>query len=950
MINRFFYVFIATITLNILFLSNTSVAQYYQTGTEPFNTKWKIKRYNNIRLIFPENAENISNNYLWALNLADSINDTDYREGDKRIDVVLHPNSVLSNGFVSWAPRRMELITQPSPDGEALMWYKNLAIHEMRHVKQMYSLRRGTFRILSWLLGEQAVGLASGIINPWIFEGDAVWAETSYSYAGRGRSASFFKHYYTHSVTNQKRYTYDKWMLGSYKHYIPNHYAFGYQMVKYINESNGSSAIPNTYRFVGRFPFTIFPTYLGLKFQTGLSRKRIFKRAFAHNDSIWKNDFNNHPNIILPAKRYESFKNFKYPYPINDSITLVYVESIKTTPFFAYLYKNGKFKKIKSIGYLIGKPTFTDSLILWAEYKPHPRWEYKNQTEIKIFNLKTKELATIGNGRYFSPVFYNKRKLIYCISYNDNGSFSLLGLNRTGKVISTYDFSPDVEIQEITIDQDKGNIYGICVTETGKKLFKIDSNNEFSIIFDAKYNDLRSISYGNSSLFFSLTNGYTENIYQFDLKDSILYSIKNLPVNSTFPFPYKNGIVFSGYSPKGYRVAKNEISLSNRLIVDSIPLYNQIVKANNLTINQTPIPIKASSKDYSGVKTLINVHSWFPFYVMPIDENTISIDGNSIVPGFSVLSQNLKGTSILNAGYGYDQTHLYYISYTYRGFWPIVKFNIEQSNNSATLYRVTQSYPTFRDYQKRFSTTIILPYTFKNGLYNSYAQVFNKFEYSNSYIYKESIDAYRSGLYTNELGVYYQNLRRMAHRDLYPRYGIQVIGGVISTPWDYSNLGNLWYGKGVIYLPGIFRNNSLRITGQFQEQDVKYFYLNNKFNMIRGYNDFPSVKFAGISLDYSTPVLYPDLTLSSIAYVKRISINLFADFASNRYKTLINNSIVTLDENLQSSGFDILIDFHLFRTWYPFRLKITQGFMGKERASFSNISLNIDINSNFARH
>lgn len=948
MYNRFLSVFIATIILNIFLLSFTSVAQYYQTGTEPYNTKWKVKRYNNIRLIYPENAENISNNYLWALSLADSINDTDYKEGDERIDVVLHPNSVLSNGFVSWAPRRMELITQPSPDGEALMWYKTLAIHEMRHVKQMYSLRKGTTRLLSWALGEQVVGLVAGMINPWIFEGDAVWAETYYSLSGRGRSADFFKHYYTHSVTGQKKFSFDKWMLGSYKDYIPNHYAFGYQMVKYINESKCSNTIPKAYRFVGSYPFTLFPTFFGLKSQTGLSRKSIFKKAFAINDSIWKNDFSNHPNVILPGKRAEFFENEIYPYPINDSVTVAYIESLITTPHFTYLFNSGKRKKIVSTGYIIGNPSYTDSLILWAEYQPHPRWEYKNRTVVKIFNLKSKELTTIGNGRYYSPVYYKKKSLVYCVNYTDSGSFSLVGLKNNGEIVCTTDFGPNFEIQQITINQNSGDIFGVCITESGKKIFQVDSLFDLRVIFDAKFNDLRAISYSDSSLYFSLTSGYTEGTYQFDIKEGKLYKINEIPINSTYPFPYKNEIFYSGYSPKGYRIAKNEYHLSNRLVVDSIPLYNQIVKANGLNINQNPKPINTKSNDYVGVKTLINIHSWFPFFIKPVDENTIYFDANSIIPGLSVLSQNLKGTSILNAGYGYKQTHLYYIAYTYRGFWPILKFNIEQSNAPAYLYRVTQSYPTNRDYQRRISATIILPYTFKNGLYGSYAHVFNKLEYSNSYTYNESIDAYRSGLYTNELGAYYQNLRRMAHRDLYPRYGLQVIGGLISTPWDYSNLGNLWYGKGIIYLPGIFCNNSLRITGQFQKQNVKYFYLNNMFNMIRGYIDFPSVKYSGIYTDYTAPIFYPDFAISSIAYVKRITVNLFADYARNSYKAIQNNSLVTIDETIQSLGFEIIIDFHLFRTWYPFRLKMTQGLRGKEKSAFSEISLNFDINSNFA--
>ena len=49
-----------------------------------------------------------------------------------RFPVILHPASMQSNGMVSWAPRRMELITTPSSDLSTQSWDKHLVLHESR--------------------------------------------------------------------------------------------------------------------------------------------------------------------------------------------------------------------------------------------------------------------------------------------------------------------------------------------------------------------------------------------------------------------------------------------------------------------------------------------------------------------------------------------------------------------------------------------------------------------------------------------------------------------------------------------------------------------------------------------------------------------------------------------------------------------------------------------------
>ena len=72
------------------------------------------------------------------------------------IPVILHNHSVRSNGFVAWAPKRMELVTTPSPHGYPQDYLEQLALHEFRHVVQVDKLRQGFTKGLSYIIGEAA--------------------------------------------------------------------------------------------------------------------------------------------------------------------------------------------------------------------------------------------------------------------------------------------------------------------------------------------------------------------------------------------------------------------------------------------------------------------------------------------------------------------------------------------------------------------------------------------------------------------------------------------------------------------------------------------------------------------------------------------------------------------------------------------------------------------------
>ena len=83
-------------------------AQYFSTGTDPGNIKWREIRTENFQLIFPAEYEQ---NALRLANVFEQVYALGYKTLDhppRKISVIIHTHTTNSNGLVAWSPKRME--------------------------------------------------------------------------------------------------------------------------------------------------------------------------------------------------------------------------------------------------------------------------------------------------------------------------------------------------------------------------------------------------------------------------------------------------------------------------------------------------------------------------------------------------------------------------------------------------------------------------------------------------------------------------------------------------------------------------------------------------------------------------------------------------------------------------------------------------------------------------
>jgi hypothetical protein len=101
-----------------LFFQPISYAQYYNTGQDPGSLKWMQIKTSRFTVIYPGSYGSAGKDMARSLDEAYSRLGYLYPKLKFRIPVIIHNYTTSSNGYVAWAPSRMELY--PTPEMNAI--------------------------------------------------------------------------------------------------------------------------------------------------------------------------------------------------------------------------------------------------------------------------------------------------------------------------------------------------------------------------------------------------------------------------------------------------------------------------------------------------------------------------------------------------------------------------------------------------------------------------------------------------------------------------------------------------------------------------------------------------------------------------------------------------------------------------------------------------------------
>lgn len=916
---RFVLLYI-TLLLQVSFVSG----QYYDTGEDPASLKWLQIKTKRFTVIYPESYGAEGMKFAMSLDESYSRLSSQYSIKNPGIPVIIHNYTSFSNGYVAWAPRRIEIYPTPEQNTIPLDPVEQITIHELTHVLQMYSLKKGFSNIMTGVFGEQFTGAISVLLPMWFMEGDAVFSESVLSGSGRGRVPSFQKQLKAIDLERSKMYSYDKMVNGSFRNYTPDHYHYGYQMVAWSYAKYDPKMWKKTLELTAKQPFIINPVNVSLKKSAGLTKAKLFFETFDSLKTLWKKDESILNTIqyeaINPSKKGE-YVDYYSPVVVGKDSLVAIKTSFYNPPSFVLIDTREKSeKKIHIPGDMY--PWFlsgSNGKIVWVENYPDPRWENRDYSVIKIMDIKhRKTLQLSHNSRFTAASISPDGRLIAAAENTVENKNSLVIIDsRNGDILNAVPLPGNVYPQRPQWSASGDEITVISLSGKGEGILSYSLKNQiWQTLMEAGTDDLQSSLLRNDSLFFISSCSGTDNIYVLSpgRKTSML---TNSRFGSYDLYVVGNTVYFSDYSFSGNNISQVQLNHSSSLAAE------KNLKKSFLINRFDTLKYKSadsSLKDYNPLpyrkwQHLFKFHSWMPFYA---DIQEIQADPSAVRPGFTIMTQNNLSTLISTLGYEYSsqKSHLFHSRITWKGWYPIIETQLDYGGNPDIVKTdSTDPDPSAIFPALRSTNTIYLPLNFSSGKFSQYIQVSLSSRFVNSYIYNKETMVYNYGqtLLTGRL--YFSSYHKAAIRDIFPGWAQAIDYSGSFYLFEKGSSGNWNTLKTVFYFPGLLRNQSIKIRLENEIKPEKYLFY-NRASFPRSYKNIISQNLKFCSVDYTMPLLYPDLNVPGFFYLKRVRGGLYYDYArgiKNSYlfpdKTVNHN----YTEIFRSFGFELLSDFYLLR-------------------------------------
>ncbi|NLA15917.1 MAG: hypothetical protein GX877_05200 [Bacteroidales bacterium] len=928
---------------------NTLYAQYYKTGEDPARLRWSQVKTGPFQIIYPQGMDSLAFRYAWLLEQVSPPVMSSLGISSPSVPIVLHAYNVKSNGTVAWAPKRIEMITTPPSEGLTQNWEKQLVLHEIRHVGQMHLAGRNFFRFLGLLLGEQSTGLSVGLYFPaWLLEGDAVLTETLFSQSGRGREAAFLMPYKAYFLSGIS-YPYDKWRFGSFRHYIPNHYALGYMKLSVARYYSGEEALPQIFDDITTYPY--WPFIYGRTFRKnyGYYALKLWEPAAEYYKNAWKAQdalkmaFDPGLQLNKSVKDYVSYTSAAVTeQPDGETGLYAIKSSLAQTERLVYFPNEGsqKEKTVTLLGQINSSVNAGRHHLYWSETVSGHRWAHENFSVIMTYNTVTGKKKTLCSGtRYFNPNPSHDGHLVAACHYQPAGSsqLHLLDVN-TGEVRESYDIPSGQYPGEVTWSEDDRMLHILLTGDEGTGIYTLErGSGKWDTLLLPSFHSLSDIMEFENVLYFKTDKFLnTDNIYKLNLTDKSVCQLTEVRFGAFDPLvAIKDGkhyLYYSHYTPQGYQLCRLPLEDLLCIPVDisqerqDLPLLSPGTGTTfNIDALRVPEDLEYSVKKYSKLGHAFKIHSWMPFYFNynRIEHFTFKEYYKTVAAGATLMTQNSLGTLSSLLGYSYRRGfHAGHIAVDYSGWFPV--FSLQADINDRVRTQTSLAPPEGTQERKWKTDTLssvhtdirlktYIPFTFHSHGWSRGLVPSVQYRFSNNlYTLPGTQDKHVSNQ-SLQLGVQYYQMTNLAPRDIFPRLGFGLNVQGLFDPGYLKLFSHVFFMQAYGYVPGVIRNQALKWTVSWQQHALKnrLFYLGTFLQPLRGIkeNHHAPATFA-TSADYAIPIGIGDPSIPDVLYIKRLQLIPFGEYRQFRHPEREK-------EHAWSCGADLLFDFHIFRIGLP---------------------------------
>ena len=897
------------IFLLMVFSAHLASAQYFIWGNEP-DLKWKERSTPHLNLISP-NSFKADSLFVPYFDSAIVYQTSVLHTTPRRLNIVLHPNTLVSNGFVAWAPARSELFTVPARDFYPGFWPQQLAWHEMRHFAQYSVAHHQLKKRIGWVFGEYlTVGMMGIVVPPWYIEGDATASETAFLNTGRGRSPSFSMPYLAWLNTRKRIPDYDRCILGSDWNYTPDRYLYGYWMVASGQKQFGPQFWPTVYAETfmksnfGMFPRT-FKQFVP---------NRTPLRLFHYSTQFWmrnsvKAELSSLPlTATIQVTETKDYRNYR---PIGcDSAgnVIAFRKSLHGEPCFVITGKDRRDKVIRNTNYVHDDAFgFDGRYIYYSEYRPHERWEMVDFSRTLRLDITSGKVENISvTYKELLPVVSPNGQILATCAYRNDGTYLISVTDlKSAQTLGWAEFPYSEQPLSIAVDDAAINLYIIQQTVSQRRIVKYSgSSKTVQVLLSSGDKNFSNLTLIGDYLYFNSTLNGNEEIWRISVSGGNPECITNTAFGAAYPVSDgKTGLYFSEMTAKGYQIRYiSQITPAEPVsrwtfmygMADTISMQTKKL-CDTISLSKVEI---ADTKPYSKGKHLINVHSWGPLSIDP--------SAGTINPGIQFDSQNMLSTLTGSVFSGYNLSTAtiesgvwasYYgwypvLSLGYTNYLPFTDGTINYSYNNLSL----SAYLPLA-YSKNAWTFRITP-QLETRPWCAIDTGDGMMGYARHAGFL-SLSAYK---YTNSI-------------NLYPKLGAFFGGGALWQDFD-NHQGTLLAGIGGLWLPGVFRHDGFRIRVGYEMRDTLALPFSTMMSAPRCYNLIENPVQSFVSTEYACPLLYPDFHMGSLFYLKRITGLVSYDYAWSPD-----------NKEFSSAGIHLMTDVHFLRLYTPIRLVFSEYYL-----------------------
>lgn len=902
--------------LLFLFLMTTLAHAQLNTMQDRPGLVWREIESDNFKVVYPAHMRPKAQYILNLLqHYKDKVSDT-YDIDTRKYTLILRSELASPNGFVTLMPRRSEWYSAQAitPLVSSLEWYQSLAIHEYRHMVQFDYFKRPNVEWGYWLFGDLGgAALMAASAPPWYFEGDAVWAETVLSNAGRGRAPRFSARMKSLMINNQIP-TYDEFIGGVYTNVLPNHYVYGYFLITRAVKIYGEKVWAEVVAQAAGYPVNLYTFYNAFRKVTGEDFIDFYYDTMRELQKEWKED-------PLPGNHTKGNELYtRYEYPVVDEGSLYFLKWDLDSFWSLYRRDGALTTKVAELNVSpsLSKTDIKRGKFAYAQPLPDNRYSFKSFSDIYLLDLKSGEQKRVTmEARAYHPVIHPHKDLIMAVEFVDSFYYQISVYDFEGNKVNF--FKPEGYDVAEAVWLENGEVAALLLDPQGLKHFAAINldNKSYQILKEAGRNNVYALRpFGNNLLFEADDQGVV-NVFSLNLdkkpESAALARCSNETIAAYRPYPAKGGFYYVAETKNGQRLEKAPYQCE-QVAPDFLSDFDKYLGKgpSDNYFNAAPETVENFQKlfadrwgeeDFFELEEGFTPHSWSfiggrGYQVSLTTQNFLNTFGASVTVGEDV-----------NEARPYAQ-----LSLSYRKYYPVFSLNLSYDERNTDLSEWTEA---------RAGLAMTLPYIFRKNLYQgSHALTLagEQIEISDR-MFADLYELDDDQVFMTTAAFSTSLLKDTSLRQLQPRWGysLQAIYKNAKANQDEDFSSYLGHGNLNLYFPGLKFNHGLKLglTAEYRPERDRTYRIEspsavvNEYAFSRGY-DFEYVDaWQKASLNYILPAAYPNRSFGRWIYFNRIYANLFFDH------TKIEDEA---DYTLNSAGAELFFESLTFR-----KLPLTYG-------------------------